>query len=79
MYMCSYEVPVFNRILCYHCRVLYWMHKAYYCIQPMKYAGNINAELMIMASHQTFSGQVWNLTDQTKFDQTIYCTLSMGK
>ena len=26
--------------------------------------------LMIMASHQTFSGQLWHLTDQTKFDQT---------
>ena len=23
-----------------------------------------------MASHQTFSGQLWHLTDQTKFDQT---------
>ena len=23
-----------------------------------------------MASHQTFSGQPWHLTDQTKFDQT---------
>ena len=22
-----------------------------------------------MASHQTFSGQHWHLTDQTKFDQ----------
>ena len=28
-----------------------------------------NTELMIMASHQTFSGQLWHLTDQTKFDQ----------
>ena len=27
-------------------------------------------ELMTMASHQTFSGQLWHLTDQTKFDQT---------
>ena len=26
--------------------------------------------LMIMASHQIFSGQLWHLTDQTKFDQT---------
>ena len=26
--------------------------------------------LMIMASHQTFSGQLWHLTDQTKFAQT---------
>ena len=26
--------------------------------------------LMITASHQTFSGQLWHLTDQTKFDQT---------
>ena len=25
---------------------------------------------MITASHQTFSGQLWDLTDQTKFDQT---------
>ena len=23
-----------------------------------------------MASHQTFSDQLWHLTDQTKFDQT---------
>ena len=23
-----------------------------------------------MASHQTFSGQLWHLTGQTKFDQT---------
>ena len=23
-----------------------------------------------MASHQTFSGQLWHLTDQIKFDQT---------
>ena len=29
-----------------------------------------NSGLMIMASHQTFSGQLWHLTDQTKFDQT---------
>ena len=28
------------------------------------------AELMIMASHQTFSGQLWHLTDQIKFDWT---------
>ena len=28
------------------------------------------AGLMITASHQTFSGQLWHLTDQTKFDQT---------
>ena len=28
------------------------------------------AELMIMASHQTFSSQLWHLTGQTKFDQT---------
>ena len=28
------------------------------------------AELMIMANHQTFSSQLWHLTDQTKFDQT---------
>ena len=28
------------------------------------------AELMITASHQTFSSQLWHLTDQTKFDQT---------
>ena len=27
-------------------------------------------ELMIMASHQTFSGQLWHLTDQIKFDLT---------
>ena len=25
---------------------------------------------MITVSHQTFSGQLWHLTDQTKFDQT---------
>ena len=25
---------------------------------------------MIIASHQTFSEQLWHLTDQTKFDQT---------
>ena len=25
---------------------------------------------MITASHQTFSGQLWHLTNQTKFDQT---------
>ena len=25
---------------------------------------------MMMASHQTFSGQLWHLTDQAKFDQT---------
>ena len=30
----------------------------------------LQSELMIMASHQTFSGQLWHLTDQTKFDQT---------
>ena len=29
-----------------------------------------HAELTIMVSHQTFSGQLWHLTDQTKFDQT---------
>ena len=28
------------------------------------------SELMIMASHQTFSGQLWHLTGQIKFDQT---------
>ena len=28
------------------------------------------SELMIMASHQTFSGQVKHLSDQTKFGQT---------
>ena len=28
-----------------------------------------SAELTIMASHQTFSGQLWHLTGQTKFDQ----------
>ena len=30
----------------------------------------MQAELMIMASYQTFSGQLWHLTDQAKFDQT---------
>ena len=30
----------------------------------------LQSELMIMANHQTFSGQLWLLTDQTKFDQT---------
>ena len=30
----------------------------------------LSAELMMMASHQTFSGQLWHLTDKTKFDQT---------
>ena len=30
----------------------------------------MQAELMIMASYQTFSGQLWHLTDLTKFDQT---------
>ena len=30
----------------------------------------MNTGLMITASHQTFSGQLWHLTDQTKFDQT---------
>ena len=39
----------------------------------------ILAELMIMASHQTISGQLWHLTDQTKFDQQLHYTLSMGK
>ena len=29
----------------------------------------LQSELMMMASHQTFSGQL-HLTDQTKFDQT---------
>ena len=29
-----------------------------------------SAELTIMASHQTFSDQLWHLTGQTKFDQT---------
>ena len=28
------------------------------------------SELMIMVSHQTFSDQLWHLTDKTKFDQT---------
>ena len=34
---------------------------------------------MIMASHQTFSGQVWYLTDQTKFDQTTLLYIINGK
>ena len=30
-----------------------------------------------MASHQTFSGQLWHLTDQTKFDQTnLLCIIN---
>ena len=29
-----------------------------------------SAELTIMANHQIFSGQLWHLTGQTKFDQT---------
>ena len=32
---------------------------------------------MITASHQTFSGQLWHLTDQTKFDQTnLLCIIN---
>ena len=30
----------------------------------------VATELMIMASHQTFSSQLWHFTGQTKFDQT---------
>ena len=30
-----------------------------------------------MASHQTFSGQLWHLTGQTKFDQTnLLCIIN---
>ena len=33
--------------------------------------------LMITASHQTFSSQLWYLTDQTKFDQTnLLCIIN---
>ena len=33
--------------------------------------------LMITASHQTFSGQLWHLTNQTKFDQTnLLCIIN---
>ena len=43
-------------------------------LQP-KQEGTIHyvciSELMIMASHQTFSGQLWHLTGQIKFDQII--------
>ena len=32
---------------------------------------------MITASHQTFSGQLWHLTNQTKFDQTnLLCIIN---
>ena len=42
---------------------------------------------MIIASHQIFSGQLWHLTDQIKFDQTnlLYiingevCKFTIGK
>ena len=35
------------------------------------------AGLMITASHQIFSGQLWHLTDQTKFDQTnLLCIIN---
>ena len=37
------------------------------------------AELMIMASHQTFSGQLWHLTSQTKFDQTSLLYIINGE
>ena len=38
---------------------------------------NIFTGLMITASHQTFSGQLWHLTDQTKFDQTnLLCIIN---
>ena len=30
----------------------------------------VYTELMRMVSNQTFSGQLWHLTGQTKFDQT---------
>ena len=33
------------------------------------------AELIIMAIYQTFSGQLWHLTNEIKFDQNYY-TLS---
>ena len=32
-----------------------------------------------MASHQTFSGQLWHLTDQTKFDQTNLLYIISGE
>ena len=35
--------------------------------------------LMIMASHQTFSGQLWHLTDQSKFDQTNLLYIISGE
>ena len=34
---------------------------------------------MIMASHQTFSGQLWHLTGQTKFDQTSLLYIINGE
>ena len=37
------------------------------------------AELMIMASHQTFSGQVKHLSGQTKFGQTSLLYIINGE
>ena len=37
------------------------------------------AELMIMASHQTFSGKLWHLTGQTKFDHTSLLYIINGE
>ena len=34
---------------------------------------------MIMTIHQTFSGQLWHLTDQTKFDQTNLLYIIKGE
>ena len=40
-------------------------------IHSRAYDNGQSSELMIMASHQTFSGQLWwYLTGQTKFDQS---------
>ena len=40
----------------------YYMYRNWYFVMCI-------TELMIMASDKTFSGQIWNFTDQTKFDQ----------
>ena len=44
--------------------------KKVYGITYRAYDNGQSSELMIMASHQIFSGQLWHLTGQTKFDQT---------
>ena len=53
-----------------HQRILYQLNKLL--------SLNI-AELMIMASHQIFSDQLWHLTDQIKFDQTNLLYIINGK